>query len=334
MTETRTAKEILHDLYGIDAELALLYGEFDDNYLAVAQNGEKTVLKIMHAGCPVERVDLQYQALSHLAETASELNLPRAISTMGSKPYATASVNGVERLVWLLRFCEGTLLEDVTARPDTLIRSFGRTLALLDVGLRTFTHPAMRPGHEWELTRAAKARVHLPHVSDAAQRLVETVLRRFERDTLGTLGELPHSVIHNDANDGNVLVNINDAGVAEVDGLIDFGDISYQPTVCDAAIALSYVVINKDDPLSTCAVFLEGYNKINPLSEKELAVLLEMMMLRLAVSIAITAGRRSKDPDDPIGSQDKEPAIRALKHLAGISRQKALRRFRRACEVN
>lgn len=334
MAGTGGAKKILEDLYGVDAELTPLYGEFDDNYLAVGADGRKQVLKIMHAGCPAERVDLQCRALAHLARTASELNLPRVLPTASGRAYTVAAIDGAERLVWLLRHCEGMLLEEVSERPAALLRSFGLTLARLDVGLRTFSHPAMRPGHEWELTRAGEARSHLPQVPDEVRGLVDELLSRFARGTLGGLGRLPHSVIHNDANPGNVLVNLTDGGVAEVDGLIDFGDVSYQPTICDPAIALSYVVIDRDEPLSACAAFLEGYNAINPLTDDELAVLFELILTRISVSIAITAGRRSIDPDDPIGSQDKRPAMLALQHLAGITPEAALRRFRGACGID
>lgn len=318
MTSTSAARQVLKDLYGIDAELTKLYGEFDDNYLAVAANGEKRILKIMRVGCDAQRVDIQCQAMAYLQETAGGLNLPSVIPTSADQLYTSAEVDGTDRIMWLLRYCEGELLEQVNPQSDDLLQSFGRTLALVDVGLSLFEHPAMRPGHEWELTRAGAARRYSQHVAAESRGLVDETLARFESETVMRLGDLRHSVIHNDANDGNVLVNVGADGKAVVDGLIDFGDISYQPMVCDAAIALSYVVLNKDDPVSACASFLKGYNDVNALSADEIAVLQDLTMARLAVSISISAGRRSKDPDDPVGSQDKQRAMRALAQLARL----------------
>ena len=46
MISTSTARQVLKDSYDLDAELTLLYGELDDNFLAVTRNGEKRILKI------------------------------------------------------------------------------------------------------------------------------------------------------------------------------------------------------------------------------------------------------------------------------------------------
>ena len=81
MISTSAARQVLKDLYDLDAELTVLYGELDDNFLAVSGNGEKRILKIMHDGCKEQRVDLQCQAMARLADTAAELKLPRVIPT-------------------------------------------------------------------------------------------------------------------------------------------------------------------------------------------------------------------------------------------------------------
>ncbi len=226
MISTSTARQILKDSYDLDAELTSLYGELDDNFLAVTGNGEKRILKIMHDGCKEQRVDLQCRAIAHLADTAGQLNLPRVIPTKAGQPYTVVSVDSVDRVVWSLVFCPGTLLADFTPHTNEVMRSFGRTMGLIDVGLKSFTHPAMRQGHQWELTRAAASRSLVQHLTGDAARQVDSVLRRFENVTAEKLERLPHSVIHNDANDDNVLVNVPEDGCGVVDGLIDFGDIT------------------------------------------------------------------------------------------------------------
>ncbi len=331
MTSTSTARQVLNDLYAIDADLTPLYGELDDNFLAVPKGGEKRILKIMHVGCDPQRVDLQYQAMAHLAESANELNLPRVIPAIDGNAYTEVDLGGVRRLIWSLTYCPGTLLTDVTHTHE-LMRSFGRTMALLDLGLKSFTHPAMRQLNKWELTRAAAVRPFVKHLGDDNDGQVETVLRRFEDDILENLVQLPHSVIHNDANDGNVLVNVTDGGEEIVSGLIDFGDMSYQPTVCEVAIALADIVIDKDDPLAPCGSFLESYNEHYELNDDEIAVLYDLILTRIAVSVTISAERRHADPEDQLGRMDKRPSIRAIRRLAGISRQTAQDVFQQACD--
>ncbi|MEE8221163.1 MAG: hypothetical protein V3R21_05330, partial [Woeseiaceae bacterium] len=115
--------------------------------------------------------------MARLADTAAELKLPRVIPTKAGQLYTVVSVDGVDRLVWSLMFCPGTLLADFTPHTDEVMRSFGRTMALFDVGLESFTHPAMRQGHRWELTRAAAARSLVQHLAGDVARQVDAVLR-------------------------------------------------------------------------------------------------------------------------------------------------------------
>ncbi len=110
MTSTGTAKQVLNDLYAIDADLTPLYGELDDNFLAVTKGGEKCILKIMHVGCDPQRVDLQFRAMAHLENSANELNLPWVIPAIDGNAYTEIDFDGVSRLVWSLTYGPGTLL--------------------------------------------------------------------------------------------------------------------------------------------------------------------------------------------------------------------------------
>ena len=54
------------------------------------------------------------------------------------------------------------------------------------------------------------------------------------------LEALPHSLIHGDANDENVLVQ-----EGRISGLLDFGDCLENPTVCELAITLAYAMLDR-----------------------------------------------------------------------------------------
>ncbi|MFQ6007045.1 MAG: hypothetical protein ACE5OQ_16265 [Woeseia sp.] len=107
--------------------------------------------------------------------------------------------------------------------------------------------------------------------------------------------------------------------------------MSYQPKICEVAIALAYVVQRKDDPLKDCAAFLQGYNAVVPLGEAELAVLFDLIQTRLAVSIVIAAARKIEGSACVFDSFNRKTAERALSLLAGISPRDAERWFRKAC---
>src|SRR5690349_12199406 len=55
------------DLYGLRAAAARLPGEYDANFRLTGAEGGEHVLKVMRPQCPRELVELQQEALEHLA---------------------------------------------------------------------------------------------------------------------------------------------------------------------------------------------------------------------------------------------------------------------------
>ena len=105
---------------------------------------------------------------------------------------------------------------------------------------------------------------------------------------------LPQQFIHGDANRGNVLVKDD-----RVVGLVDFGDSCFNPTICELAICLTYIMMDHDSPLEAAKIVVEGYDDIRPVSDLERSVLFPLICGRLAVSISMAAKRRLIDPAHP-----------------------------------
>ncbi|MEV4017316.1 phosphotransferase [Nonomuraea angiospora] len=120
----------------------------------------------------------------------------------------------------------------------------GHRVAEVDFALRDFTHPAMRRELSWNLTSAPKVAELTPMVTGDLRPLVAEVFERYGGHVAPRLAALPHQVIHNDANELNILVD--DGGVA---GLIDFGDVVWSPRVCGLAVAGAYAMQGHADPL-------------------------------------------------------------------------------------
>jgi Ser/Thr protein kinase RdoA (MazF antagonist) len=107
------------------------------------------------------------------------------------------------------------------------------------------------------------------------------------------LPELPWQFIHGDAHDENVLVDGD-----RVTGLIDFGDCCHNPTVCDLATCLTYMMM-RGDPLWVAQVIIGGYREVRPLSVAETHCLYRLICGRLAVSLCIANERKTIDPHNP-----------------------------------
>ncbi len=114
------------------------------------------------------------------------------------------------------------------------------------------------------------------------------------KNAFAGLDHLPHQLIHNDANEHNVLVGADGA----VAGLIDFGDVVWSARVCGLAVAGAYAMQGQPDPARAVVPVVRGYHEVTPLREDELAVLFELMLARLRMSVAMAAEQHAAAPDN------------------------------------
>jgi Ser/Thr protein kinase RdoA (MazF antagonist) len=95
------------------------------------------------------------------------------------------------------------------------------------------------------------------------------VLEFFARFTVAPrLATLRATVIHNDANDWNVLVDSADQD--RISGLIDFGDALHAPLIAEIAIASAYAGLDQADPIGAAASIARGFHAEYPLLEEEI----------------------------------------------------------------
>src|SRR5580692_1893745 len=332
VTESEAAR-LTQEIYALDASARSLPGEYDDNFHLVADDGREFVLKIMHPAREQSFVEMQCQALQHLAHRAPQLGLPRVCATLKGAPCAKATfADGAERLLWLLTYVPGTVLAKANPHAPELLRSLGEFLGEMDAALANFSHPATHRELKWDLARARWIRDYLQHTGDPARRaLVERFLAMYESEVLPALKSLRHSVIYGDANDYNVLVSTPWPQPRKIVSVIDFGDMHHGLTVSELAIAAAYAILGENDSLSAAAAVVAGYHKIFPLTESEIAALYPLIAMRLAVSVTNSAHRKSLVPDDPYVTISEAPAWEALEKLAAIHPRFAHYTFRDAC---
>lgn len=289
--------------FGLAGKATRLDGEYDDNFLFETPD-VCSVLKIMHAGADGAVVDMQAAALRHLAKEPRVIGEPRIVDG---------------RIVWLLSYVPGRLYAHVRPHSEALLESLGATLASYDAGLKDFTHPASHRALKWDLARAEWA---LPH----ADSRVRAVLEHYVSNVQPKLADLRAQVIHNDANDYNVVVA--DGAVA---GIIDFGDMLHAPLICELAIAAAYALMGHDDVLGALRALVRGYHRVLPLLDEELALLAPLIQTRLAVSVINSAIRCAAEPDNAYLRVSEAPAWALLEKLRLVHPRLALYHLRSAC---
>jgi Ser/Thr protein kinase RdoA (MazF antagonist) len=110
------------------------------------------------------------------------------------------------------------------------------------------------------------------------------------------LAALPPQPIHNDFNPHNLLVDPVDH--RRISGIIDFGDLAVAPRVQDLAVAASYQVLDAAHPFETAAETVAGFHAETPLSEPEIALLADLIPMRLALAVTISNWRAALHPEN------------------------------------
>jgi 4-aminobutyrate aminotransferase-like enzyme/Ser/Thr protein kinase RdoA (MazF antagonist) len=327
------AVRLAQKLYELEATARALPGEYDDNFHLTSADGHAFVLKVMHPARERSFIDLQCRALTHLAQRAPQLPLPRVTPNRSGELFTSiVAADGSTRLVWLLTFLNGKVLAEVHPHTPELLEDVGRFLGEMDAALQSFAHPAAHRELKWDASRAGWIKDYIKHIADSKRRaLVEKFLALYEAEVVPALPRLRRSVIYGDANDYNVLVSEPWPQPRKIIGVIDFGDMHHGITVSEAAVAAAYGILGKEDPLEAAAAIVAGYHGAFPLDELELSVLYGLIGARLAVSVTNSAHRKTVKPDDAYVTVSEEPAWGALERLEKIHPRFAHYTFRAAC---
>ncbi len=327
---TAEAEHLALEHWGLRAHASPLPSYIDQNFRLEGEDGACFVLKLAHAGQDPEELELECAALAWLAQRV-EL-CPRVLPAGAGQPMLEVrATDGSARLARLLSFLPGTLYADVEAPGPALWASLGSALARTASAFEGFEHPAMGRVIQWDLARAGWIATRTGVIADLERRgRVERALAAYLARARPHLAQLRAGVVHNDANDNNLLVEPGPEG-PRVAGLIDFGDLVHTATVCDLAIALAYAVFEQAAPLDTLLAVVGGYHAERPLFELELEVLLPLVRARLAVSVVSSAEAARDDPQNSYAGISEERAWSALARLEELDGRAALDALRTAC---
>ncbi len=280
---------------------------------------------------------MQDRALVWLQERAPQLAVPRLVAAKSAETMVRAADEaGAPLRVRLLTWLPGTLLADARPHAPELLRDLGRFLGRLDAALLGFTHAAsVERDLDWNPSRSlAVIARHRDAIRDPGRRaIVDGFVRRYEESAAPLLPKLRRSVIHNDANDHNVLVGDPDAEARRVSGLLDFGDMLETQTVSELAVAIAYAMLGKRDPLAAASRVVAGYHEAFPLTEPELDVLFHVACVRLCCSVSLSAHRRTTEPDNAYLTVSEAPAWEALERLSAVPPHLAAYTLRAACSL-
>jgi 4-aminobutyrate aminotransferase-like enzyme/Ser/Thr protein kinase RdoA (MazF antagonist) len=323
---TQAAEAIAQRAFNIQASAHTLDSERDQNFRLRAKDGSDWVLKIANPAESPALLDMQTQALLHIAQVDPSLPIPRVkVTPDGALFHEIDAPDGQRFSVRVLSFLPGQLLDDATRHP-ALIRDVGAMAARLARALRGFFHPAARHELLWDLTQAPALRMRTHYIKeDGRRRVVEEVLDYFEAKVLPQLTMQRAQVIHNDVSGLNTLVD-----ESRVTGVVDFGDLIHAPLVCDLAVPIAELTRGHPDPIAAAAEITAGYHAVTALEDDELRLIFDLASTRCAMEVAIANWRVRDHPENTdyimAGAQGAGAQLDRMREFGAERMYAALRR--------
>jgi 4-aminobutyrate aminotransferase-like enzyme/Ser/Thr protein kinase RdoA (MazF antagonist) len=334
------AAKLALELYGLAGSVKELTSERDQNFHIEADSGEQFVLKIAAASERKETLEFQNAVMALLGERVRSGFIPQLRKTKSGDDIATVDdENHSPHFVRLLTYHPSALLAEVNPHTPDLLHSLGHFLGEIDKALDGFTHPASRRELKWDLQGALWIKEYTHHIATPEKReIVEHFIRQFETRVVPVASNLRTSVVHNDANDYNVLVSDDGTGRKTIAGIIDFGDMLHSYTASEVAVAAAYAMLDKADPLAAASEIVAGYHEAFPLeafplTELELEVVYTFICMRLAVSVTNSALQQKLHPDNKYLLISERPAWELLEKLYGVDPSLPQYLFRHACKL-
>ncbi|MEP6973245.1 MAG: aminotransferase class III-fold pyridoxal phosphate-dependent enzyme [Actinomycetota bacterium] len=289
------AERIATEVFGITGAASPLVSERDQNVKIVAGDGRAFVLKIGNPADDPGVIDMQSQALLHVADTDPTLPVMRLVpSTAGDHQVDVLGSDGRSHIARLVTLLPGRVMEPDDLRLDTLY-SFGVTCARLGRALRGFFHSSAGHPLLWNVKYALDLRPLVGNIPDPGHRaVVEIVLDRFEQHVAPIFGDLRAQVIHNDLTADNCLFDVDQ----RVSGIIDFGDMAHSALVCDFVSTVESLMGERPDHFHALEVTAAGYCSITPFLDEEIAVLPDLLLARWATTAVISAWRVRSYPEN------------------------------------
>jgi 4-aminobutyrate aminotransferase-like enzyme/Ser/Thr protein kinase RdoA (MazF antagonist) len=331
-TITQATNSVRH-LFGVEGSLQALNGERDLNFL-VTTASEKYVFKIANENETFELLDCQHQVLQRLADDEVLQQPTLSVESVNGKVVETiTSEDGISHHCRLLPYVEGRLLSEVNPHTPELLGDLGETLAQMGKSLQGFTHEALDRPLLWKMHEALDTLERFKPLlaSDEKRALVEHFESHFRHTVLALSDELRWGVIHNDANDNNVLVCGYLPWQQRVSSIIDFGDMAFSWLAAEPAVAAAYAMLGKQHTLDAAVAIVKGYHGQLVLNENEIRVLFDLICMRLCISVCNCAYQRSLEPDNDYLSISELPAWALLEKLKNIPHDFAHFVFRDAC---
>lgn len=327
------AEVILFELFKIKGTAEELPGEIDLNFRIKTDVSEGYILKISRLNENEKYLDFQQRLLQFVEASEHNLIAPKVITDIHGNTISKITDDfGNERHVRLLSWISGRVWSRVNPQLNDLRYSLGKQCGALTQALQGFDHPEAHRKFEWDVAQSLWTKAQINLFNNEEKELIEYFQNQFEKSQ-DTYSLLRKSVVHNDANDNNVIVS-SDLVKPRVKAAIDYGDAINTQIINDVAIACTYAIMHHNDPLEAALPIVKGYHSAFALQQEELIHLYNAIAMRLVISVTKSTINKIEEPDNKYLLISEKPAWEVLKKWRNISADFAYYNFRNACGWN
>ena len=326
-----TAEQIVLDNYDIVGQASQLPGEIDFNFRIKVHGGDGYILKISRPDAQAEYLEFQQQLLLYVEKKAKNVVSPLAIKDVkGNCLTSIDDEKGNQRQVRLLTWVPGRLWSDVNPQLPELRQSLGEECGKLTQALQGFDHAQAHRTFEWDIAQSLWTKNHLKLFATEEKEILAFFQTLFEENQQ-TYSNLRKAVVHNDANDNNIIVS-KDPIHPSVIAAIDYGDAIYTQIINDLAVSCAYSVMGQNDPLNAALPVVKGYHDRFPIMPAELAHLYTAIAMRLVISVTKSAINKLEEPDNRYLLISEKPAWEVLRNWRHVNADFAHYCFRQMCD--
>lgn len=270
-------------------EAKKLGGYDSDNYLIQDENGQNYIFK-KHLETNIDEIILEECRVLNLLDQSIPNLFQNGIKSEDDS-YIVKENDHAYRLV---QYLEGSLLAE-TEITENIVKDLATKIAKMHQVLSTErSTPVEARKRYWDLQYFNISLDYRSYVDETLNtKLLDYFIQQNQWNTLPFLHQYRKGLLHGDINDYNLLVQDD-----QITGIIDFGDITYGPIILDIAIALSYIIAQKDEPTYWTNLFIESYHQVLPFEEKELNALYYLIPLRACQSTLNAAYSIHQQPEN------------------------------------
>ena len=330
MSNSYHMKTLVEKEFGFSVEQVQLLNGYDNKNYKVSAKEKNYVFKTYAFSNEIHEVVKAENDILLQLEGKVGSTVPCSIPFTDKTPIKILEIENERRICRMLSFLEGTFFGEVEHTPK-LFESLGLFLAKMDLELGELKNPVFQARQwEWDLQYFDLNKQYIHDIPNA--KLKNRVLYfflQFEEVVRPLIPELRKQIIHNDANEWNILVQGD-----EVTGIIDFGDLAHSFLINELAIAITYGCYDKEEPLEWATHILKSYHSVLPVHEKEVSVLYYLIAARLCTSLCNSAHAKKVNPENTYASVSEEYALKMLNKWFAINPIRVENEFRKAIDLS